>query len=340
VALAKVVITDTIADDLALEREVLDGVARLELLGARREEELVGRIEDADAVMVYLLHLSRRTIERLERCRIIVRCGVGYDRIDGEAARERDIPLAHVPEYCTEEVADSALAMVLGLTRGVAFLSSRLRAGAGRWSYEQAVPLRRLRGRTLGLVGLGRIGTATALRAKAFGMEVAYNDPYKPPGLDKALALRRVGTLEELVRSSWVLSLHCPLTPETRGMIDARMLSLMPSGAFLVNTARGAIVDTSAVAAAVESGRLGGVGLDVLDHEPPSEDDPLVRAWRDPAHPAHWRVVINPHSAFYSEESRRELRTRAATTCRRALAGEPIDNVVNLGRRGGGSEPT
>lgn len=328
-ALPKVVITDTIADELTLEREVLDGVARLEPLGACREEELVGRIEDADAVMVYLLHLSRPTIERLERCRIIVRCGVGHDRIDGAAARERGIPLAHVPDYCTEEVADSALAMILALTRGVAPLSSRLRARVGRWSYEEAVPLRRLRGRVLGLVGLGRIGTATAVRAKAFGMAVAYYDPYKPLGFDKALGLRRVETLEELVRSSWILSLHCPLTPETRGMIDARMLSLMPSGAFLINTARGALVDTTAIPAAVESGRLSGVGLDVLDREPPPEDDPLVRAWRDPGHPAHWRVVVNPHSAFYSEESRRELRTRAATTCRRALAGEPIDNVVN-----------
>ena len=325
----RVVITDLIADELAPEREVLDGVARVEALDVSREEDLIGRIEDADAVMVYVLQLTRRTIERLERCRLIVRCGVGYDSIDGAFARQRGIPLAHVPDYCTEEVADSALAMMLALTRGLPSQSSRLQASEAEWSFREAGSLRRLRGRVLGLVGLGRIGTATALRARAFGMEVAYYDPYKPLGFDKALGLRRVDTLEELVRSSWILSLHCPLTPETRGMIDARTLSLLPRGAHLVNTARGAVLDTSAIPAAVESGQLAGVALDVLEHEPPAEDDPLIRAWRDPRHPAHRRVLLTPHSAFYSKESRQEARTKAALTCRRALTGEPIASIVN-----------
>jgi len=329
VAEPKVVITDLVADELAPEREVLEGVACLEALDARQEEQLLGRIEDADAVIVYRLDLSRRTIERLEHCRIIVRGGVGHDRIDGQFARERGIPVANVPDYCTEEVADSALGLMLALTRGLSSMNSQLQASAVPWSYAEAGPLRRLRGRALGIVGLGRIGTATALRAKSLGMEVAYYDPYRPLGFDKALGLRRMATLEELVRSSWILSLHCPLTPETRGMIDARMLSLLPLGAYLVNTARGALLDTAAIPAAVASGRLAGVGLDVLENEPPAEDDPLVRCWRDPQHPAHWRVVLTPHSAFYSEESRRELRTKAALTCRRALAGEPILSVVN-----------
>ena len=325
----KVVITDLVADELTPEREVLEGVACLEALDARQEEELLGRIEDADAVIVYRLDLSRRTIERLEHCRIIVRGGVGHDRIDGLFARERGIPVANVPDYCTEEVADSALGLMLALTRGLSSMNSQLQASAVPWSYVEAGPLRRLRGRALGIVGLGRIGTATALRAKSLGMEVAYYDPYRPLGFDKALGLRRMATLEELVRSSWILSLHCPLTPETRGMIDARMLSLLPHGAYLVNTARGALLDTAAIPAAVASGRLAGVGLDVLEHEPPAEDDPLVHSWRNPQHPAYWRVVLTPHSAFYSEESRRELRTKAALTCRRALAGEPILSVVN-----------
>jgi len=329
VAETKVVITDMMADDLAPEREVLGTSARLEALDARREQDLAGRIEDADAVIVYRLTLSRPTIERLQRCRAIVRAGVGYDQVDHAFARERGIPVANVPDYCTEEVADSAAGLMLALTRGLASLNSRLRAREAPWSYAEAVPLRRLRGRVLGIVGLGRIGTATALRAKALGMEVAYYDPYKPLGFDKALGLRRAETLEELVRGSWVLSLHCPLTAETRGMVDARTLSLLPPGAFLVNTARGAVVDTAAIPDALASGRLAGVGLDVLESEPPAEDDPLIRAWRDPAHPAHSRVLLTPHSAFYSEESRREARTKAALACLRALAGEPIPNVVN-----------
>lgn len=325
----KVVITDLIDDDLAPEREALDGVARLEALGASREEDLAGRIEDADAVMVYVLDLTRQTIERLKQCKIIVRCGVGYDKIDGASARERGIPLAHVPAYCTEEVADSALAMILSLTRSVGFLNSRLRSAAAPWSFREAGTLRRLRGRTLGLVGLGRIGTATAMRARAFGLDVAYYDPYKPLGMDKALGLRRVDTLEELARTSWVLSLHCPLTPETRGMIDAKVLQLLPQGGFLVNTARGAVVDTTAIPEAVASGQLAGVALDVLEHEPPADDDPLIQAWRDPEHPAHSRVLLTPHSAFLSQESRRESRSQAALTCRQALAGQPILSIVN-----------
>jgi D-3-phosphoglycerate dehydrogenase/C-terminal binding protein len=326
---AKVVITDMMADDLAPEREVLGTGARLEALDARREEDLAGRIEDADAAIVYQVTLSRRTIERLERCRVIVRGGVGYDQVDGAFARARGIPVANVPDYCTEEVADSAIGLMLTLARGLASLNARLRARQAPWFYAEAAPLRRLRGRVLGIVGLGRIGTATALRAKALGMEVAYYDPYKPLGFDKALGLRQTATLDELVRLSWVLSLHCPLTPETRGMLDARALSLLPPGAFLVNTARGAVVDTAAIPDAIARGQLAGIGLDVLESEPPADDDPLIRAWRDPTHPAHHRVVLTPHSAFYSEESRREVRAKAALACLRALAGEPIPNVVN-----------
>lgn len=325
----KVVITDMMADDLAPEREVLGNGVRLEALDARDEEDLAGRVEDADAVIVYRVALSRPTIERLERCRVIVRGGVGFDQVDHAFARERGIPVANVPDYCTEEVADSAIGLMLALTRGLGSLNGRLQAREATWSYTEAVPLRRLRGRVLGIVGLGRIGTATALRAKALGMEVAFHDPYKPLGFDEALGLRRVETLEDLARGSWVLSLHCPLTPETRGLVDARTLSLLPPGGFLVNTARGAVVDTAAVADAVASGRLAGAGLDVLESEPPAEDDPLIRAWRDPGHPAHTRVVLTPHSAFYSEESQREVRAKAALACRRALAGEPIPNVVN-----------
>jgi len=188
----KVGITDMIADELDPEREALGAGVRLAALDADREEDLAGRVEDAHALIVYQLPLSRRTIERLERCRVVVRGGVGYDQVDGPFARERGIAVANVPDYCTEEVADSALGLMLTLTRGLASLNARLRAREAPWSYTEAVPLRRLRGRVLGIVGLGRIGTATALRAKALGMEVAYHDPYKPPGFDKALGLRRV----------------------------------------------------------------------------------------------------------------------------------------------------
>ena len=164
----KVYITDFIGEPLEPERGVLDGVAEVVALEAGSEEELQGQIEDADALMIYhFLTLGRETIEKLSRCKVIVRPGVGFDMVDVEAAREKGIPVCNVPDYGTEEVADSAMAMALSLMRGVHFLNSRLRRNEGAWTVEQVAPLQRLRGRVFGVVGLGRIGTAAALRAKA-----------------------------------------------------------------------------------------------------------------------------------------------------------------------------
>jgi D-3-phosphoglycerate dehydrogenase/C-terminal binding protein len=326
----KVVITDFIADDLAPERAILGDLADVVACDAHDEQELAGRIDDAEAVMLYHnLGLSRLTIERLKNCRLIVRCGVGYDNVDRVLARSRGIAVANVPDYGTEEVADSAIALALALTRGVTLYNSRLRLRTGDWSYVMSAPLHRLRGQVFGVVGLGRIGTATALRAKALGMDVVFHDPYLPDGVDKAVGVRRAESLEELLAQSRVLSLHCPLTPETRHLIDATALEKLPKGAFLVNTARGAVVDVSAVLPALESGRLAGAALDVLPQEPPSDEHPLLRAWRDPSHPAHDRLILNPHAAFYSEEGLMDMRVKGATACRRALLGEPLRNVVN-----------
>ena len=258
-----------------------------------------------------------------------MRCGVGFDNVDHVFARQRGIAVANVPDYGTEEVADSAIAMTMALTRGIVYLNSRLRAKAGPWHYSQVIPVYRLRGRVFGIVGLGRIGTAAALRAKALGMDVAFYDPYKPDGYDKAIGVRRVESLEDLLSQAHVLSLHCPLTAENRHMIDAAALGRMRDGSFLVNTARGGVVDATAVLAAIESGRLAGAGIDVLEHEPPPDDDPLVAAWRNPEHPAHHRVLLNPHSAFYSEEGLMDMRLRGSEACRRAICGQPVPNVVN-----------
>ena len=244
----RVVITDFIHDDLVPERQGLRGVAEVEALDAYSEDDLVGRIEDADAVMMYHnLAVTRRTIERLDRCRLIVRCGVGIDNVDHGFARERGIAVANVPDYGTEEVADSAIGMLLTLARGIHQYNTRLRHHPDPWMYTVAGTLRRLRGRTFAIVGLGRIGTATAIRARALGMDVAFLDPFKQDGYDKSLGVRRVESLRELLEGAAVLSLHCPLTDETRGLVNAETLAWMPPGGYLVNTARGAIVDTSAI---------------------------------------------------------------------------------------------
>jgi D-3-phosphoglycerate dehydrogenase/C-terminal binding protein len=326
----KVVVTDFIADALEPERRILGDLAEVAALDAFGEEGLVGRIEDADAVMVYHnIALTAKTIERLAHCKLIVRCGVGYDNVDYVLARKRGIAVANVPDYGNEEVADSAIGLMLALTRGIHQLNSLLRAGVEPWRYSHAAPLYRLRGRIFGVVGLGRIGTAAALRAKALGMHVVFYDPYKPCGYDKALGIVRIESLGELLRQSQVVSLHCALTDETHHLINRETLAEMPVGTYLVNTARGAVVDTAALPEALASGRLAGAGIDVLDHEPPAGDDPLVAAWRDPHHPAHHRLIINPHAAFYSEEGLLDMRVKGSEACRRALCGQPIPNLVN-----------
>lgn len=326
----RVFITDFINDSITPEKQILGDLAVVQALDALHEDEVADTIVDADAIMLYHnLSLSRKTIERLTRCKLIVRCGVGCDNVDHRFARSRGIPVANVPDYGTEEVADSAIGLMLALTRGIHYLNSRLRQGQGPWLYTQVAPLQRLRGNVCGVVGLGCIGTAAALRAKALGMDVVFYDPYKLDGYDKAVGIRRADSLEDLLRQSFVLSLHCPLTEQTHHLIDAEALALLPNGAYLINTARGAVIDTGAIPGAIASGQLAGAGIDVLEAEPARDEDPLVKAWRDPNHPAYHRVIISPHAAFYSEQGLMDMRIKGSHNCRAALLGEPLRNVVN-----------
>jgi len=326
----KVVITDFITDPAEHELKVLGDIADVIPLNAFSEEELFGRIEDADALMIYhSITLTAAAINRLERCKLIVRCGVGFDNVDRLAARARGIPVANIPDYGTEDVADTAIGMALTLARGIHYQNSRLRERQGPWMYTQVAPIHRLRGQIFGIIGIGRIGTAAALRAKAFGMDVVYYDPHVPHGRDKSLGIRSVENLSDLLAQANILSLHCPLTPETHHIINRQTLAQMRPDACLINTSRGGTVDVQAVLEALENNRLRAAAIDVLEVEPPPDDYPLVAAWRNPNHPAHHRLILNPHSAFYSEEGLLDMRFKGSHNCRRALLGLPPHNVVN-----------
>ncbi|WP_437187417.1 C-terminal binding protein [Planctomicrobium sp. SH668] len=325
-----VVVTDFIKDPLNIEEGILGDIATVSAIDAYSEADLIGKIEDADAVMLYhFITLSGDIIRKLKKCKLIVRCGVGYDNVDYRTARELGIPVANVPDYGAEEVADSAIGMMLTLTRGIHYTNSRLQRNAGHWSYEQVVPIHRLRGRVFGVLGLGRIGTAAALRAKALGMRVIFFDPHVPDGRDKAIGIEQVETLDELLQLSDVLSAHCPRSAETQHIINDEAIAKMRPGSFIVNTARGGVVDAHAVLRAIESNHLRGAGLDVLEVEPPSETDPLIAAWRDPSHPAFDRIILNPHSAFYSEEGLADMRIKGSHNCKRVLLGGAPKNVIN-----------
>lgn len=260
--------------------------------------------------------VSESEMEALPALRVIATCSVGFDHIDVAAATRRGVWVCNVPDYCIEEMADSTIALVLALLRGVVVLDRSVRGGM--WDDHAAGPLARFRGTRLGVVGFGRIGRAVSLRALALGMEVLAADAVVEPAEMAAVGVRPVG-LDEVLRSCLAVTLHVPLTPETSGMIGGRELSLMRQGAFLVNTARSALVDQEALMKALDSGALGGAALDVLPVEPPTTSRPA---------PHHPRLIVTPHSAWYSLDSEREVYRRSTLSVRAVLEGREPDGAV------------
>lgn len=324
----RVCITDCLPAPASIEERELAGLASVECLLARRHQDLEGRIEDADALIVFHeISIPAGVIARLNRCRIIVRGGVGFDNVDLAAAGARGIPVCNVPDYGVDEVADHALALTLALNRGLARVERSLRHTLKPWDKGAVEPVPRLAGQTFGIIGLGRIGAAAAMRAKAFRMRVIACDPWLRPGLEKSFGIQMVD-LDTLLRESDVVSLHTPLTDETRNLINASTLARMKPTALLVNTARGAVVDVAALAHALQAGQIAGAGIDVLPSEPATTESPLIRLWQENRQPP-LNLIITPHTAYYSESGVEEIRVKSAQEVARALRGEPLRNLVN-----------
>jgi phosphoglycerate dehydrogenase-like enzyme len=304
--------------EVRVERDVLGGVAEARRFLSDGDADFTDEIRGARALIVWHnTPITAPGIARLRDCRAIIRNGVGYDSVDIAAARERGIAVCNVPDYGTEEVADHALALALALCRQLFPLNEEARRLG--WTIRTEAKMRRLRELTFGIVGLGRIGTATALRAKALGFKVCFHDPYVPNGVDKAVGVERARSLEELLRRADVLSLHCPLNEETRHLIAERELALLKPSAFVVNTARGAIIKKAAILAALREGRLAGAGLDVVEDEP-------LRTTEESATP---NLIVTCHAAFCSVESKIDMRRSSARIALAAVRGEPLENVVN-----------
>lgn len=287
--------------------------------------------EEVDGLMLFRHFLSEREIALFPRLKAIVRLGVGYDRIDLRAAAARNITVCNVPDYGTAEVADHAIALCLGLCRGVFLHHDRQRGDTPKaWQSVDHPLLRRLSASRFGIVGLGRIGTTAALRAKAFGCDVVFYDPYLPSGCEIALGIRRTNSLEELLAQADILSLHTPLTEETRGLIGAAEIGLMPPGSLIINTSRGPVLDLEAVYDGLVSGHLAGAGLDVVAVEPPREPLPaLIRAYRAGEEWTIGRVVITPHVAYCSPQASRDLHRKAVETMHSVLSGQGSRNIVS-----------
>jgi phosphoglycerate dehydrogenase-like enzyme len=285
---------------------------------------------EADGLMILGFKVSANDMKRFPRLQAVCRMGVGYDGIDRVAAAERRIMVLNVPDYGTTEVADHAMALALTLRRGLLLHHETQRANPPAiWRYVDDPLVRRSSIQTFGIVGMGRIGTAVALRAKAFGFRVVFYDPHLPNGVELGLGVHRVATLEALLSQTDTLSVHTPLTRETRGMIGLQELSLLPQGAVVVNTARGPIIDIDALSTLLSNGHLAGVGLDVVPVEPPVEPVPaLLRAYRNREPWTLGRLIITPHSAFYTPEAWDDIRIKSAETMRAALLGPRAMNVI------------
>ncbi|TVQ39385.1 MAG: C-terminal binding protein [Geminicoccaceae bacterium] len=312
-------------DEPDVERAVTGPEADLVIWRTDRQ----GAVPDAELAACDALVICRsRTrldaehVALMGRCRIVSQSGVGFNHIDIDSCGAAGIPVCNSPDYGTMEVADHAVALALALSRGIVAYDRKLRDRRMGWHAREQGTVRRIYGRHFGIVGLGRIGLAAALRAQGFGLHIHFVDPYLPPGIERALGFTRHSTLAALLATVDVVSIHTPLTVETREMIDAAALAAAKPGLVLVNTARGPICDLDALYDGLRDGRLGGVGLDVLPVEPMTYEHPLVQAWAADEPWLDGRMIVTPHAAFYSPDGLLDMRRIA------------LENVVDYLRHG------
>lgn len=282
------------------------------------EADILQVARDADGVLVTYAKLPGELLRQLRRCKVIGRFGLGVDNIDVKAAAALSIVVTYVPDYCLQEVSDHAMALLLALARKVPFSNGLVQQG--RWEMPAVVPIRRLEGQILGLVGLGNIPRRVAPKAMAFGFKVIAHDPYVSAASAQELGVELV-SFARLLEISDYISIHAPLTPQTRGLFNADAFGRMKKGACIVNTARGPLLDEAALVAALDAGHLGGAALDVVATEPLSKDSPLL---------GRANVILTPHTAFYSFDALEELQTKCASDVARVLSGEKPVYPVRL----------
>ncbi|MGN6362274.1 MAG: C-terminal binding protein [Thermomicrobiales bacterium] len=315
---ATVLVTDYAWPSLTIEEEILGAVgARVVAATTGAEDELIRLAPEADIILTCWQRVTAAVLDAAPRCRAVGRYGIGLDNIAVDHATALGILVTNVPDFCLEEVSDHALALLLACARRIVYFARATQSGV--WNLAAGQPIPRLRGQTLGLIGYGGIARALAPKAHALGLRVLAYTPRLTPG---PLDATTTGTnnLDELLAASDFVSIHVPLTGETRGMIDARALRQMKPTAFLINTSRGAVIDEAALAQALADEQIAGAALDVLAHEPPDPDHPLLRSPN---------AILTPHAAFYSEAAIADLQRQAAEQAAAVLRGELPPNIVN-----------
>ena len=321
-AKAKVVLTDYVWDSLDVEKKTLEGIAELVALQTKKADEFLAQAADCDALLnTYAGPITAEAMARMPKCKIIARYGIGVDTIDLDAATKAGIIVTNNPTYCIEEVAEHTMALLVSCARKIPLYDRIVRAG--RWEVPPGKPMFRLAGRTLGLVGFGNIAREVAVRAAAFGMKVLFTDPFVSAGQFPAPG-KKV-ELNGLLREADFVSVHPPLIPQTRGMMNDETFALMKPTAFIVNCSRGPIINTDALVRALDAKKIAGAALDTTDPEPLPNPHPLR---------GRENVVITPHAAWYSEQAMVGLQAGAPGEVRRVLTGEWPVNVVNKAVKG------
>lgn len=314
--MSKIYITDYI-DNPYIEKDVL-------------KNELSDTLNsDIEVLLVWHAHITKEYIDNLPNLKGVVRYGVGYDAIDLEYAKSKNIYVCNTPDYGTEEVSDTAIAMIMNIARGISRYDYQCRDYRDNWQENTISTIKRNSDYKLGVIGAGRIGGSVILKANALSFDTCFYDPYVSRGHEKMLNAKRVESLEELLKESDIVSINCPLSKETFGMIDEEFVSKMKDGSSLVNTARGGIIkDIDVFYEPLKSGKLSNVALDVIPHEPP-KDSLLINTWRDREEWLDGRFTLNPHTAYYSDKAYFEMRQKAALNAKRILNGEIPFNIVN-----------
>jgi len=311
----RVVITDCDHSSLEEEKREFSSIgAELILAQVREEEDLIRACKEADGLINQYALLTRKVFEALPKCKVVSRYGVGVDSIDLKAATDFGIIVANVPDYCIDEVSNQTIAMVLTLVRKTAFFDQKVKSN--RWDFHLGIPIYRLHGKTLGLIGSGRIGLEVAKKISTFGVKVIAFDPY----LQKAGEGIELTDFDTVLKRSDFISIHCPLNESTHHLVGEQAFQKMEKKPILINTSRGPIVDEKALIQALVEGRVSGAALDVLEKEPPDPQNPLLKMEN---------VILSPHVSFYSEESIKELKRRTAENVAKVLMGKWPRSVVN-----------
>jgi D-3-phosphoglycerate dehydrogenase / 2-oxoglutarate reductase len=302
------------------EREELAKInAELIIGDCHSEDDVINRAQDVDAVLTFGAPMTRRVIEKLPRCQVIVRYGIGYDTVDVKAATDNKVLLVNVPDFCFEEVSNHAIALLLACAKKMTRLNGLVKEGKWQEAKQVQSPMGQVYGQTCGIIGCGNIGRVTAKKARCFGLEVLGYDPYLPPSTAGQCGITPVD-LPELCRKSDYILLHTALTEETRHLIGEKQFKLMKPGAYVINTARGAVIDEPAFIRALQEKRIAGAGLDVFEKEPVDPENPLLKMDN---------VIVMPHSASYSDAAFIRLRHSVGSEAARVLSGKWPKNVVN-----------